>query len=203
MNAAVICGAFNPVTKAHIHMGLLVKETLHVDKVIYVPAAESFLKSWKQYEKDDIFSNEERLKFLQSAITPYEYMEVNDIEIKSGELKTYQLLCKIKEQYRYNEIYFVVGTDKIPELKTWYRSMDLLKEFHLVVISRNEDPYKTILENPFVWIFRKNIICISNKQEDSVFSSTQLRIAIREKDKVTIEKIFPDECIKLLTKGKG
>ena len=54
-NIAVIFGTFNPLTMAHIQIGLLAQKKVNAQKVIYVIAQDSFLQNWKQMIMTQLF----------------------------------------------------------------------------------------------------------------------------------------------------
>lgn len=69
---AVITGTFNPLTKAHISMGLLAQKKLGEDScIVYVPSRHDFLTGWKEMPDKDILSDKPEFPFwkLSSHIT--------------------------------------------------------------------------------------------------------------------------------------
>ena len=50
---AIIGGSFNPVTKAHVEIGQIASKELPGWQILYIPAPDRFLTSWKSMEKRD------------------------------------------------------------------------------------------------------------------------------------------------------
>lgn len=48
---AIIGGSFNPVTKAHVEIGQIASKELPGWQILYIPAPDRFLTSWKSMEK--------------------------------------------------------------------------------------------------------------------------------------------------------
>ena len=48
---AIIGGSFNPVTKAHVEIGQIAARELPGWQILYIPAPDRFLTSWKSMEK--------------------------------------------------------------------------------------------------------------------------------------------------------
>ena len=65
---------------------------------------------------------------LKSICNSQENLEVSDLELKSErQLYTIETLRIIEEQKPEKEIYFLIGTDNLKELETWYKPDELLK----------------------------------------------------------------------------
>ncbi len=62
---AVITGTFNPLTKAHISMGLLARNKSSEDsRIVYVPSRHDILTGWKEMPDKDILSEKDRLSLF-------------------------------------------------------------------------------------------------------------------------------------------
>ena len=72
---AIIGGSFNPVTKAHVEIGQIAARELPGWQILYIPAPDRFLTSWKAMEKNDILSGEQRLNLLRAKEYPGENAE--------------------------------------------------------------------------------------------------------------------------------
>ena len=66
---AVITGTFNPLTKAHISMGLLAGKKLGGDsRIVYVPSRHDFLTGWKEMREKVFLSEKSRLSLLETVV---------------------------------------------------------------------------------------------------------------------------------------
>lgn len=68
-------GCFNPPTNIHIELANNLVKTKKLDKVIFVPVNDSYIKN-------GLISAEHRLNMIKLAIKDNNKLEVDDIEIK-------------------------------------------------------------------------------------------------------------------------
>lgn len=71
---AIIGGSFNPVTKAHVEIGQIASKELPGWQILYIPAPDRFLTSWKSMEKKEILSGKKRLLLLEKAVKPHGFL---------------------------------------------------------------------------------------------------------------------------------
>lgn len=180
---AVIGGSFNPVTRAHVELGRIVKTQLGEGcRVLYIPAPDGFLASWKEMRTADILSGEQRLRLLQTAVEP-EGFACDDCELTgktSG--RTYDTFCYLRKRYgEAVQLYYVCGSDKLPELPIWYQAGRLLETVRILVVPRDDDdPEQMIRECPFL---REHADCFTvshTVRQYPDFSSTQVRESLKE-----------------------
>lgn len=169
---AVITGTFNPVQKAHIHLGKKVlAEFKNVEKVIYVPVGNS-------YKKNDLTDCEYRYKILKSVCEKLDKFEVSKIEMEQkSQLFTYQTLDILKEEYLNYDIYLVIGSDNYKEFHTWKNYQYILQNYKLIVFSRSND---IVLKdnNKLLQKYANNIFFVKTSKYLNV-SSTKIRQCIR------------------------
>ncbi len=184
MNKLIVFGGtFNPLTFAHDEVIKLAKSYFNEEKVILLPSSDKFLYSWKNYSKNMIIDSSLRIKILN------EYSKKNNnivslIEINGTTFKTYDSIKKLKEEYKINECYFLLGSEKINEIYSWYKIEELLKESKFVFFKRNNDDIsKLINNNEFILNHLDRFIFINktnNKYQD--YSSSKLRELLKNKD---------------------
>lgn len=183
---AVFGGSFNPPTVAHINLAKQVLEEMNeIEKVIFVPVST-------KYNKKGLASDEVRLNMLKSICNSQENLEVSDLELKSErQLYTIETLRIIEEQNPGKEIYFIIGTDNLKELETWYKPDELLKNFKIIVLDRGEDNTDEIIEkSEFLKKYNSSFIKLKNIKKVNISSSY-----IREQLKLgkTVQNWVPEE----------
>ena len=183
---AVFGGSFNPPTVAHINLAKQVLEEMNeIEKVIFVPVST-------KYNKNGLASDEVRLNMLKSICNSQENLEVSDLELKSKrQLYTIETLRIIEEQNPGKEIYFIIGTDNLKELETWYNPDELLKNFKIIVLDRGEDNTDEIIEkSEFLKKYKSSFIKLKNIKKMNISSSY-----IREQLKLgkTVQNWVPEE----------
>lgn len=180
---AVICGAFNPVTKAHLNMAKLVLKEKIADSVIFVPSKDNYIKNIQLKDLHDkntnLFTNNgsTRVLWLRKAIKSNEHLK-NNTHVDCFELnkeeqpKTYETLSHIKEKYNNTCVYLCIGSDKLTELFEWYRIEDLLQSFKIIVIERNNDRAEEIIDNDtLLKTYKERFIILKNDKYENVSSS--------------------------------
>lgn len=183
---AVFGGSFNPPTVAHINLAKQVLEEMNeIEKVIFVPVST-------KYNKKGLASDEVRLNMLKSICNSQENLEVSDLELKSErQLYTIETLRIIEKQNPGKEIYFIIGTDNLKELETWYNPDELLKNFKIIVLDRGEDNTDEIIEkSEFLKKYKSSFIKLKNIKKMNISSSY-----IREQLKLgkTVQNWVPEE----------
>lgn len=183
---AVFGGAFNPPTVAHINLAKQVLEEMNeIEKVIFVPVST-------KYNKKGLASDDDRFNMLKSICNSQENLEVSDLELKSKrQLYTIETLRIIEEQNPGKEIYFIIGTDNLKELETWYKPDELLKNFKIIVLDRGEDNTDEIIEkSEFLKKYKSSFIKLKNIKKMNISSSY-----IREQLKLgnNVQDLVPEE----------
>ncbi len=139
---AIYIGSFNPITKAHLSIAQA--SLTFADKCIFVPVSDLYAKPSLQVKAED------RLNMIKCAIQDEPRFEVNDIEIKVAEAtkhqnKSLETLRMLKAEYQ-EDLAFMIGADNLLQIKTWYHYQELLKEFQVIVISRDCNLVSKIIE---------------------------------------------------------
>jgi len=148
-------GTFNPIHNGHLIIAQEAIEALSFNEVIFIPSATP-------PHKIDVLSVYHRLQMVKLATDGVSYFKVSDIEEKrEGPSYTYDTVMHFREEYPESEIYWLIGTDSIPELKTWYKIKELVQECHFVIAER--DPYK------FYKSHKRNLFCfLSDECKDFI-----------------------------------
>ena len=96
---AIIGGSFNPVTKAHVEIGQIASKELPGWQILYIPAPDRFLTSWKSMEKKEILSGEKRLLLLEKAVKLYGFL-CEDCEVfGKTSARTYDTMQYLRDRY--------------------------------------------------------------------------------------------------------
>ena len=199
MRIAVIGGTFNPPTNAHIKLARTAYKVLMADLVLLVPARQDYMRQWKNYQSSDILSDALRMDMLHAIEADWLKIETCEMDgAVSG--SSFDTLNFIREKYQTDDIFFVVGSDKLEEIPRWSHSHELLRQNRFLVLRRNEDNVEQmILSNKFLHGRRKAFMCYTADDESNTISSTEIRNMLAAKtDPEKIRKLVPDEVFKLL-----
>ena len=135
MNAGrigVLGGTFDPAHMAHIALGKAAIAEANLEKLIVMPA---YIQPFKQQNR--VTDDEQRLEMARLAFAEVSHAEVSTLETDRAEVSyTYDTLTKLKKIYTQREIFFITGTDAFIIIDTWYKGVDLLRNFSFVVSVR-------------------------------------------------------------------
>ncbi len=156
MRIGFLGGTFNPVHIGHIRGAISVYETFMLDKAIFIPTGIP------PHKKNDVANATYRLQMLKLAIERIDFIEVSSIEIDANKVNyTVDTIEQLKELYKNDEIFFIVGTDAFYYLSSWKNYKKLLELITFIVVKRPEYDTSIILEKykdiiTFVEVDQKN-----------------------------------------------
>ena len=134
MRIGIYGGTFNPVHHGHLILARQALEEFKLDRLIFVPAAESPFKIQNHTAPAD-----DRLAMLQSAIAGEDRFAVDPLEIERGGVSYSIDTVKIfRSRDPKAELFFLVGEDNADRLTEWHRFEELKKLVCFVVLSRSE-----------------------------------------------------------------
>ena len=131
-------GAFDPVHIGHLRGVMAVRDTLSLERVYLIPAAQSPLKN--QATVDAMH----RLAMLKRAVADLHGVAVDARELDSpGPSYTIDTLAGLRHQYGAEcTLVWIIGADILSNLPRWSRWRELLEFAHIVVMGRPDaKPY--------------------------------------------------------------
>lgn len=137
---ALFGGSFDPVHLGHLRIAEDVREDYSLEKIIFLPAYLSPLKTSHHVEAED------RLNILRLATEDNPYFDVSTYEIdKKGVSYTVDTALHYKNKLGYNPG-FIVGSDAFLSLDRWKSPEILLENLNFIVILRGKDGLEDVLE---------------------------------------------------------
>lgn len=128
-------GSFNPIHIGHLIMANEVLIKLNLDKIIFIPVGNPPHK-----KLNDLANATDRYNMVKLSIEDNCKFEVLDIEIKKESITyTYDTLKELKEIYKSDKLYFIIGFDSLKELNTWKNIDKMNKYCEFVVVDRNSN----------------------------------------------------------------
>lgn len=133
MNIAVLGGTFDPIHNGHLAVASVVKERLSPVEVVFMPAGQPYLKDGR-----DISSAASRLEMVRLAIKGNASYKLSTAETdRSGPTYTVDTIRELKAQVSaQDELYFILGWDKLEELPRWHKPAELISLCRLVAVPR-------------------------------------------------------------------
>ena len=125
-------GAFDPVHIGHLRSAIAVREELQLERVDFIPAAQSPLKGGAA------LTAKHRLAMLQLAVRDVPGLDVDARELeRPGPSYTVDTLKALRAEYgAARPLLWIVGSDILTTLSQWSRWRELLDHAHLVVMAR-------------------------------------------------------------------
>ena len=126
----IMGGTFNPIHSGHIVMAKAAKKTANLDRVLMLP-------SGTPPHKTDIAPAIDRYRCVCAAVAMEEGLEPCSLEIdRPGVTYTVDTLTALHEKYPKAELYYMIGTDTVMELKNWRDYTRVLKLCTFLVCPR-------------------------------------------------------------------
>jgi len=161
---AVFGGAFNPPTIAHYNVARHILNLDFIDELIFLPVGD-------HYEKDDLVTADHRVKMLKIMSDLLPGSTVCDLEVNySKALKTIESLIKLQVLYPNKKLGFVMGADNLYKLSNWNKSEELISNFTMIILNRDDLDVEEIINNSF-YNYKKNFIIINDFEKIDISSS--------------------------------
>ena len=127
MKLGIYGGSFDPVHLGHLLVAQAAVEELGLDKLFFVPAAQSPFKPDAKPAPDAI-----RLQLLRLALAGKSNCEIDEQEIRRGGTSyTIETLRDYAKRFPGAEIFYLIGADNAAKLNGWREAAELatLAEF--------------------------------------------------------------------------
>jgi nicotinate-nucleotide adenylyltransferase len=125
-------GSFDPVHLGHLLVAQAAIEELGLDKLFFIPAAQSPFKS-----ENKIAPAEIRLQLLRLALAGKTNCEVDEQEIRRGGVSyTSETLRDYAKRFPAAQLFYLIGADNVAKLNEWREADELAKLAEFVAIPR-------------------------------------------------------------------
>ena len=116
-------GSFDPVHSGHLLVAQAAREELKLDRLFFIPAAQSPFKPGNQPAPAA-----ERVKMLRLALAGKTWCEVDEQELQRGGVSyTIDTVNGYSSRYPGTELFYLIGTDHIAQLHKWREAEQLAK----------------------------------------------------------------------------
>jgi nicotinate-nucleotide adenylyltransferase len=129
-------GSFDPVHHAHLILARQALEDLRLDRVIFIPAAESPFKPGSSAAPA-----EDRLEMVRLATLGEPAFEVDSIEIyRKPPSYTIHTARAYRARFPKEKLFFLVGEDHLESLPKWNDFNELNQIIDFAILSRSDFP---------------------------------------------------------------
>jgi nicotinate-nucleotide adenylyltransferase len=125
-------GSFDPVHLGHLLVAQAVIEELGLERLFFIPAAQS---PFKPESKSAAASS--RLQLLRLALAGKTNCEIDEQEIRRGGVSyTIETLRDYARRFPKAELFYLIGADNVAKLNEWREAGELAKLAEFVAIPR-------------------------------------------------------------------
>jgi nicotinate-nucleotide adenylyltransferase len=179
MRIGIYGGTFNPVHHGHLILARQALEEFKLDRLVFVPAAESPFKIQNHSAPAG-----DRLAMLRLAIASEDRFSVDPLEIDRGGISYSIDTVKVfRNRDPGAELFFLVGEDNADRLTEWHRFEELKKLVYFVVLSRSED-----FQSPEYPVVQRRIEISSTEIRNRVANQESITYLVPESVKHYIEQ---------------
>jgi len=132
MKLGIYGGSFDPVHVGHLLVAQAAIEELGLDRLFFIPAAQSPFKPENKPAPDAV-----RLQLLRLALAGKTNCEVDDQEIRRGGTSyTIETLRDYAKRFPGAELFYLIGADNAAKLNEWREAGELAKLAEFVAVPR-------------------------------------------------------------------
>jgi|HubBroStandDraft_1064217.scaffolds.fasta_scaffold579011_1 nicotinate-nucleotide adenylyltransferase len=132
MKIGLFGGSFDPVHLGHLLAARAAREEAGLDRLIFIPAAQSPFKPEARPAPAA-----DRLRWLRLALAGDATAEVDDQEIRrGGPSYTIETVRNYAQNYPAAELFYLIGADQTAQLRLWRDAAELARLVEFLIIPR-------------------------------------------------------------------
>jgi nicotinate-nucleotide adenylyltransferase len=141
MRIGLYGGSFDPVHVGHVLVAQAAREEVGLDRVFFIPAAQSPFKPHRTLSLDKV-----RLQMLRLALAGLNYCEVDAQELDRGGVSySIDTVRNYAGRFPGAELFYLIGGDHVAQLPKWRAAGELAAQVTFLVIPRpGEQPIEAV-----------------------------------------------------------
>ena len=178
-------GSFDPVHNGHLEIARESLLQFKLDRVLFIPAAQSPLK-----EHSPCTCDKERIDMLELTISRDERFEICLDEIERGGVSySFETANSVQQRFPEAQLFWILGGDQAQQLGQWRNIKTLAKTVEFICLPRNGEELSNFSLPPMVHLHMLDIPLIK-------ISSTQIRQSL--KDSPNSNPLLPESVIEYI-----
>jgi nicotinate-nucleotide adenylyltransferase len=134
MRLGLFGGSFNPVHIAHLLQARDVLEQFGLDRIDFVVSAKP---PHKLDRLEQLAAGEHRVAMLKLAVSGHPEFSVSRVELdREGPSYTIDTVQWYRKNHEGAELFWILGSDNLPELHQWKDAERLFQFCHIIVVQR-------------------------------------------------------------------
>lgn len=139
MNIGLFGGTFNPIHRCHLQVADQVRQTMGLDRVLFIPAGSPPLKDHALAPAAD------RMIMTRLATEPYAWADVSSIEVdRPGPSYSVDTVTALRHEHPDDQLFFLVGADAFADILSWREPERLLTLCEFIVMSRPDHSFESL-----------------------------------------------------------
>lgn len=136
MRIGLFGGSFDPFHLAHFLIARTARERFDLQRVIFLPCAQSPLK-----QRRPVAGDRARLTMLRRGLQGHTWAEVSDWEIRQGGISyTADTVRALERRHPQAVLYWIMGSDQWDLLSSWKEPRVLRQKLRFLVFPRPHPP---------------------------------------------------------------
>lgn len=132
MRIGLFGGSFDPIHLGHLLVAVAAREELGLERLFFVPAAQSPFKPERKPT-----TPRERLRLLRLALAGWNWCEIDEQELKRGGISyTIDTVRDYAARFPGAEIFYLIGADHASKLHEWRAADELARIVQFLIIPR-------------------------------------------------------------------
>ena len=129
---AVLGGTFNPIHKGHLAIAGGCIEQLDLEKIVFIPSRIPPHKV-----QQGLIDAELRYRMAELAINGNPAFDISRYELDKPTVSySVETINAVRREYPDHKVYFIIGSDTVPELSKWYKIDQVFKKCTFIIAKR-------------------------------------------------------------------
>jgi len=145
MKLGLYGGSFDPIHTGHLFVAQTALEEASLDRLFFIPAAQSPFKPAQQARPASV-----RLRLMRLALAGLTWAEIDDQETRRGGVSyTIDTVRDYARRFPGAELHYLIGADNVAALPSWMNAAELARLTRFLVIPRPGVHAPAALPEPF------------------------------------------------------